>query len=125
MDFIARLFTGPLMFLAGVNHFINPRFYLAIMPPYLPRHRELNYASGAAEIAGAALSMYPPTRRAGGILTILTLIGVFPANVQMAIDAEKFEDKVPGGRAGLYARLPLQAVMLYLVYRATLKRPSA
>ena len=50
---------------------------------------------------------------------------MFPANVQMAIDAEKFEDKVPGGRAGLYARLPLQAVMLYLVYRATLKRPSA
>lgn len=110
------------MFLAGANHFINPRFYDPMMPPSLPRPRELHQAAGVAEMAGAAMAMYPPTRRAGGIFSILTLLAVFPANCHMAMNPEKFEDHVPGGRNALYARLPLQAVMIWLVYRATLKQ---
>ncbi len=121
MNLIARVFTGPLMFAAGINHFVNPEFYDPMMPPSLPKPRELHQAAGVVEMAGAALSMFPPTRRAGGVLSILTLIAVFPANVQMAIDADRFENHVPGGRRTLYARLPLQGVMVWLVYRATMK----
>jgi uncharacterized membrane protein len=124
MDLIARLFTGPLMLLAGLNHFRTPGIYERIMPDYLPAKRELVYASGVAEMAGAALAMNPSTRRAGGWLSIATLLGVFPANVHMAVHADRYERVVPGGRAALYARLPLQAVMVWLVYRATLRRPA-
>lgn len=125
MDLIARIFTGPLMLLAGLNHFRAPKLYESIMPDELPAHRPLVYASGVAEVAGAALSMVPQTRRLGGWLSIATLLGVFPANVHMAVRADRYADKVPGGRAALIARLPLQAVMLWLVYRATLRRPAA
>jgi uncharacterized membrane protein len=124
MTLIARFFTGPMMFAAGILHFVKPEMYIRIMPDELPAHRELVLASGVAEVAGATLSMIPATRRLGGLLMIATLLGVFPANVHMAVRAERFEKHVPGGRNALWARLPLQGVMLYLVYRATLKKPA-
>jgi uncharacterized membrane protein len=125
MNLLARIFTGPIMVLAGILHFAKPEPYEQIMPDYLPAHRQLVYASGVAEIAGATLSMIPRTRRLGGWFSIATLLAVFPANLHMAIHADRYEKAVPGGRAGLLARLPLQGVMLWLVYRATLRQPSA
>jgi uncharacterized membrane protein len=115
---LARFFSGPLMTLAGINHFVSPRFYLAIMPDYLPAHRELVYASGVAEAAGALGTMHPRTRRPAGWFLIATLIGVFPANVHMAMHPERYE-KIPGGKPALIARLPLQALFVYWVYKAT------
>jgi uncharacterized membrane protein len=33
---IALLLLVPFYVSAGVNHFVNPEFYVAIMPPWLP-----------------------------------------------------------------------------------------
>ncbi|HYI35808.1 MAG TPA: hypothetical protein VEX39_04350, partial [Thermoleophilaceae bacterium] len=44
---------GVVFTIAGSLHFARPGMYEAIMPPYLPAHRELVYLSGAAEVAGA------------------------------------------------------------------------
>src|SRR3954469_11521396 len=60
-------------------HFVKPRFYLAIMPDYLPAHEELVYVSGVAEIAGGVGTLIPATRRAGSWWSIATLLAVFPA----------------------------------------------
>ena len=35
---------------AGANHFVSPKTYLEIMPPYLPWPLVLIYVSGIAEI---------------------------------------------------------------------------
>ena len=32
--------------LAGINHFLNPKFYLKIIPPFLPFPQLVNRASG-------------------------------------------------------------------------------
>lgn len=108
---LRRLF-GPLFILAGVLHFVIPRSYEAIMPDWLPAHRELVYVSGVAEIAAGAALMHPRTRRAGMWLAVATLVGVFPANVHMALEANRYADSVPGGTAGLWLRLPLQALLI-------------
>jgi uncharacterized membrane protein len=100
---------GPFFVLAGLNHFLNPQFYLAIMPDYLPAHQELVDASGVAEMVGGAALLHPATRRFGGWWLIATLIAVFPANLHMALHPERYE-KLP--RAGLYARLPVQLLFL-------------
>jgi uncharacterized membrane protein len=113
---IVRALTGPLFVVAGLLHFTNTRYYLAMMPDYLPAHRKLVYASGAAEMAGGVALTIPGTRRAGGWWMIATLIAIFPANVWMAQHPERY--KVPGGRAALYARLPLQGVFIALVRAA-------
>ena len=104
--------------LAGILHFVKPSFYLAIMPDWLPAHRELVYASGVAEIAGGLGVLHPKTRRAAGWWSIATLLAVFPANVDMAINPEDYPD-VPGGAASLYARLPLQALFIAWAYAAS------
>ncbi|MGI8903600.1 MAG: DoxX family protein [Solirubrobacteraceae bacterium] len=105
-----RLF-GPVFVLAGIMHFVRPGMYESIVPDYLPAHRALVYASGVAEIAGGAGVLHPATRRLGSWWSIATLLAVFPANVQMAQHPERYP-KLPGGRAGLIARLPLQAVLI-------------
>jgi uncharacterized membrane protein len=101
---------GAFFITAGVLHFVIPRTYAAIVPDWLPAHRELVYASGVAEIAGGAGVLHPRTRQAAAWWSVATLVAVFPANVHMALNPERYE--VPGGRAALYARLPLQAAAI-------------
>jgi uncharacterized membrane protein len=114
---MGRLF-GPFFVFAGVMHFVKTRWYERIMPPYLPRQRELVYASGVAEIAGGLAAMHPATRRAGSVWSIATLVAVFPANLHMALEPERSEKGIPGGRATLYARLPVQLLLIAWAYAA-------
>jgi uncharacterized membrane protein len=104
---------------AGVNHFLVPRTYRAIVPPRLAAHsKELVEISGAAEILGGIGVLIAPTRRAAGLSLIALLIAVFPANLYMAQSPELFP-RIP--RWALYARLPLQPLMMWWAWRATRK----
>jgi uncharacterized membrane protein len=105
----ARLF-GPFFVLAGVMHFVAPRWYASIVPEQLPARRAIVYASGVAEIAAGAAVMHPRTRRLGARLSVATLLAVFPANIDMALHPERF--RVPGGRLALYLRLPIQGLFV-------------
>jgi uncharacterized membrane protein len=106
---VIRYLAGPFFVLAGVLHFTHTKFYVAIMPDYVPAHREVVYASGVAEIAGGLGLMAPATRKPAGWWLIATLIAVFPANVHMALHPERYK-QMP--KAGLYARLPVQGLFI-------------
>jgi uncharacterized membrane protein len=110
----ARLGLGVTFIAAGVLHFVRPRMYEAIMPPYLPAHRELVYASGVAEIAGGVGVLHPRTRQLAAWWLIATLLAIFPANVEMAVHAKRFKQFPP---AALWARLPLQGVLIAWAWR--------
>ena len=107
--------------LAGSLHFIRPRAYEAIMPAWIPRHREAVLVSGAAELAGAAGVLAPPTRGLARWWLIALLAAVFPANVHMALNPEQIPGldlkRIP--RWALWARLPLQPLLMLWVLRAT------
>jgi uncharacterized membrane protein len=105
-----RLF-GPFFITGGTLHFVIPRVYESIVPDYLPAKRALVYASGVAEIAGGAGTLHPRTRRLGSLLSIATLVAVFPANLHMALHPDRYP-MIPGGRRSLYARLPVQLLFL-------------
>ena len=111
---LRRLF-GVFFVFSGVMHFARPRFYLAIMPDYLPAHRELVAASGVAEIAGGLGTLVPATRQAGSWWSIATLVAVFPANVHMALHPDRYRN-LP--KAALYARLPVQALFIAWAWAA-------
>jgi uncharacterized membrane protein len=104
---------------AGILHFVKPGSYEAIVPDELPAHRELVYASGVAEIAGGLGMLSARTAPWAAWWLIATLVGVFPANVNMAVHAERFRN-IP--EALLWARLPLQALMVAWVWAAALRR---
>ncbi len=109
---LANFFIG-----AGVNHFVMGRAYEAIVPPPLRGHaRRVVQVSGLAEIAGGVGVLLPSTRRASGLGLIALLLAVFPANVYMLREHERF-GRVP--RWALYARLPLQPLMMVWAWRAT------
>ena len=105
----------------GIMHFVSPRPYEAIVPAWVPKHREVVMISGVAEIAGAAAVAYLPTRGLARWWLIALLLAVFPANVHMAINPEQVRgldlDRIP--RWALWARLPLQPLMMLWVLRAT------
>jgi uncharacterized membrane protein len=95
--------------ISGVLHFIAPRVYESIVPPWLPRRRVMVYVSGAMELvcAGglAAEKAWAGPASAG------LLLGVWPANVQMAVDASRAGQ--PLWRQGLlWGRVPLQIPMI-------------
>ncbi len=104
---------------AGTMHFVIPKQYEAIVPPYVPRPREVVYLSGVAELAGGALVLSPRTRRFAGPYLVALLAAVFPANVNMAVNAERFR-RIP--QAVLWARLPLQGLLIAWVYRVAVRR---
>ena len=106
------------MIAAGVNHFVNPEFYLKIVPQALPAPDALVYGSGVAEILGALGTMHPRTRRASGWFLIATLVAVYPANIYMALNPSRFSS-IP--QWALWARLPLQFLFVYWVWLATLR----
>jgi uncharacterized membrane protein len=75
---------GIFYVVAGVNHFVNPGFYVNIMPPYLPWHEEFVFLSGVAEVVLGVAVLIPRTRTLGAWGIIALLIAVFPANVHVA-----------------------------------------
>jgi len=102
---------------AGIMHFVIPRTYEAIVPPQLAQwKRPVVYASGVAELAGGLAVLPERTRMAARWWLIATLVSVFPANVYMAVAAEKFKN-IP--EPALWARLPLQAVFGWFTWRGT------
>lgn len=105
---------------AGVNHFAMPRAYERIVPPSMRSWaRELVVVSGVAEIAGGLGVLVPWTRRPAGLGLIALLAAVFPANLYMARSPREFR-RIP--RWALYARLPLQPMMMWWAWSATKRR---
>lgn len=107
---------------AGVMHFVKPAFFDAIVPEWMPGSaRWVTYASGVVELVAAALVASPRTRRLGAIVCLLTFLGVWPANIQAALDGGMKGLEPPMDSAAVaWARVPLQLPLLWLA--ATLAR---
>lgn len=110
--------------LAGVMHFVTPRLFEAIVPPWLPSWlpdaRALVIWSGIAELLGAVGVLIPATRAAAGVGLLLLLVAVFPANIHMLLDAQA-RGAAWWWIAALWIRLPLQPLLMWWVWRVTLR----
>ena len=98
---------------AGIKHFTNPTWYMKIMPPYLPLHKELVYISGAFEIILGLMLLLDKTRFVGAWGLILLLIAIFPANIYLA--------QTNGAALNIsptlaWGRLPFQAIFILIAY---------
>ena len=116
-----RLLAAIFFIAAGIGHFIIPSFYLAMMPPWLPAHLFLVQLSGGAEIAGGAGLLIPRLRRMAGIGLILLLIAVFPANIQMLLNARAAGTP----ELALWIRLPFQVLLVWWVWAASFRSAQA
>jgi len=108
--------TAVVFVIAGLLHFVMPRFYLAIMPSYLPRPLLLVYISGVFEVLGGLGLLLPATRVAAAVGLILLLIAVVPANIEMLRLAQA-RGAGAAFQAALWLRLPLQLLLIWWVWR--------
>lgn len=100
------LLLAGLLATAGVAHFASPRQFDALVPRALPgTPRTWTYASGAVELALAAGMAVPRTREAAALGAAAFFVGVFPANVKMAVD---WRNRPAPLKAAAVGRLPLQ-----------------
>jgi uncharacterized membrane protein len=100
------LLLAGLLAAAGTAHFAAPRVFDAIVPRGLPgTPRTWTYASGAVELALAAGIALPRTRPTAAHVAAAFFVGVFPANVKMAVD---WRHRPAPLKSAAYGRLPLQ-----------------
>lgn len=98
-------------------HFVRPRFYEGIVPPPLtPHKRAITVVSGIAELVGGLAVLPSRTRRFARRWLLLILVAVYPANIYMALQPERFK-RIP--RPLLWARLPVQGIFAWMTWRGT------
>lgn len=114
LGFLVLLFVA-----SGIGHFIIPTVYQQIMPPYLPYQIPLIYFSGVCELLFGIGLVFPQTRSKAAWLIIAMLAAVYPANIQMFI---KFNQEHNPYLWFAILRLPLQIVLIWMVWLFTKKR---
>lgn len=113
---ISLYLMAGIYMLAGHIHFLKPRMYEGIIPPYLPSPRALVYLSGLAEIGLGAGLLFEETRSLSAWGIILMLLAFLPVHIYM-LRADKFRRKFPAW--ALWVRLPLQFLLIYWAYQFT------
>lgn len=96
---------------AGIYHFVNPKFYMNIMPEWLPGHSLFNITGGLAEIILAVMLLVESTRKLASF-SIIAMLVVFLVliHIPMAIDFYKTDH--PGLWIAII-RLPIQFVFIW------------
>ena len=113
LKLISVVIMGLFYISVGVEHFMDPYWFLQIVPPYLPYKIELVYISGFLEIVLGVMLLIPKTRVYAGWGLIMLLIAVYPANIYLAQTNGAAMNTTP---LIAWGRLPFQFVFIGLAY---------
>jgi uncharacterized membrane protein len=106
-----RIILAICIIVVGVMHFVVSDSFVKIVPDYLPYHLGLVYISGFFEILGGIGILVPPVSQAAAWGLLILFIAVFPANINMAVNAIDLP-YIPDSSLLRWGRLPLQAVLI-------------
>ena len=99
----------------GVKHFIDPDFFMAIMPPFIPLHKECVFISGFFEILFGIFMLFNKTRSIGAWGIIILLISVFPANIYL-YTSELAQETLNISKLQALIRMPFQIPLIIIAY---------
>ena len=80
---ISLLIMATFYVIAGINHFVHPLSYYALIPPYFPFPDRINMVAGLGEIVFSCLLFLPATQKAGALGIVVLLILFIPAHIYM------------------------------------------
>ena len=100
----------------GFQHFIDTSFFLKIMPPSFPLHKESVHVSGVLEILFGIGIIIKKTRLYASWGIILLLIAVYPANIYLAFSEDAQQAIGISSFFASWVRLPIQFVLIGLAY---------
>ncbi len=98
---------------AGIMHFVKPKIYMRIMPPYLPNHKLLVSASGWAEIL-LGIGLCFTLSKVFAIYGIIAMLIVFLLVHVYMLSGEKASAGIP--KWILILRIPLQFGLIYWAF---------
>jgi uncharacterized membrane protein len=111
----AKAVVGTFL-VSGVVHLVRPQTFEPLMPGWVPAHREVILLSGVAELLCAVGLLVPRARRVAGPASAAVLLGVYPGNLKMALDASRTPSTA--FKVAAFARLPLQLPLVRGALRA-------
>ena len=99
---------------AGINHFLNPQFYDALVPDFIPFPRLVHQITGVIEII-LPLFLLTRFRKEAALLMMIFLVLVYGANLYVWIN------DLPYGRTYFtnqqhFFRFLLQVLYIYITY---------
>lgn len=115
IDAISMLIITLVFLTSGITHFTHTAFYVSIMPPLIPWPLFWVYITAVIELLLLCGFWIADTRYYCALGLILFSILVFPANIYMALYPDRFSQY---SLTTLYARLPLQFVLIYVCWLA-------
>lgn len=110
MTFVRNFFflLLPIFYvIAGAYHFIDPEFYLPVMPDYILFPKFANYAAGVLEIILGVAFLFPSSRRFACLGIVLLLIQFIPVHIDFILRGSCIEGMICVPEWMGYARLLL------------------
>ena len=110
---VLKLLMAAFYVFAGVNHFLDPAFYLNIMPPYIPAHGAAVALSGVAELLLGAALLWPRSQRLAAWGIVAILIAFLPVHVHMLANSQLYPET---SVLALWLRFPMQGTLVAWAY---------
>src|SRR5215213_532424 len=114
----ARVGLSLFFVFTSIGHFISTAAMAEMLPPSVPYRIELIYITGLLELLGAIGVWAPRLTQLTGLLLILMLLALLPANVYSAFKRVEFGGH-GAGPLYLLVRVPLQLFAIWWTYFAT------
>lgn len=114
----ARVGVTLFFLFASLGHFIRTEPMAEMLPPAVPYRIELIYLTGVFELLGAIGVWIPRLTRITGLLLIIMLLGLLPANIYSAFNRVEFGGH-GSGPSYLLVRVPFQLFAIFWTYFAT------
>lgn len=114
--YFSLYFNAVVYIFAGVVHFVKPKIYIHIMPPFFPAKATLNYLSGLAEIVLGVGLLWQPTRIWASYGLILLLTSFFLVHVGHLFYEPSVLSKIKYKKLLLWGRFLFQFVLIWWVY---------
>ncbi len=113
---ITSVLLAVLMMVAGVYHLWNPKFYLPIVPSFLPFPVAIVYLSGIVELSLGIVTLFLNQKYTKyGLFGIFVLMVIFlPLHITDALK----DQPVIGSHTMAYFRLFFQFVLIWLSWKS-------
>ncbi len=112
--FVIKLLLALFITYAGVQHFVNPTFFVKVIPPFLMDIAlPIVYISGVIEIVIGLLLFTNKYQRLGAMSFFLLMVAFLPLHIWDVFA----EDPFTGSRNAAYIRLAMQFVLIALPWK--------
>jgi len=99
---------------AGINHFLNPQFYDAIVPDFIPYPRLVHQFTGVLEIVTPFI-LLTKFRKEAALFMIIFLVLIYAANLYVWINNLPYGSTYLSNQQHFF-RFILQIIFIYITY---------